>query len=128
MSVDFDFSQVRALGSRIKTSGGRVGAAASAALRKTAFDIEADAKALAPVASIETSGYVGGNLRNSISTTIEGDGRHGLMTVEIGPTADYGIYQEYGTSTQPGTPFMGPAFDRRVPGYTEALARLDLGF
>lgn len=116
MGIDFDFSEVRALGSRMQSAGGRVGARAAAALRKTAYDIEADAKALAPVDT--------GNLRNSISTTIGGDGRTGAMTAEVGPTAEYGIYQEYGTSTQPGTPFLGPAFDRRAPLYTEALAKI----
>lgn len=116
MSIDIDTSQVRALGSRIQTAGGRVGAGASAALRATAYGIEADAKALAPVDT--------GNLANSISTTITGDGRNSAMTAEIGPTAEYGIYQEYGTSTQPGTPFMGPAGDRRLPLFTEALAQL----
>lgn len=116
MGIDFDFSEVRALGSRMQGAGGRVGLKAAIALRKTAYDIEADAKSLAAVDT--------GNLRNSISTSIAGDGRTGAMAVEVGPTAEYGIYQEYGTSTQPGTPFMGPAFDRRVPGYTAALAKI----
>lgn len=116
MGVTIDTSQVRALGSRIAASTGRVGAGASAALRRTALAIEADAKALAPVDT--------GDLQNSVSTTITGDGRHGSMTAEIGPTVEYGIYQEFGTSTQAGTPFMGPAYDRQVPGYTAALAKL----
>lgn len=116
MGVKLDTSEVRALGSRIVASTGRVGGLASAALRKTAFAIEADAKALAPVDT--------GNLMNSISTTISGDGRFGAMTAEIGPTVEYGVYQEYGTSTQSGTPFMGPAFDRNVGGYTDALGKI----
>jgi HK97 gp10 family phage protein len=116
MGITIDTSEVRALGSRVKNSGARIGAAGSAAMRKTALDIEADAKALAPVDT--------GDLQNSISTTITGDGRHGAMTAEIGPTVEYGIYQEFGTSTQPGTPFLGPAFDRRAPGFTEALAQI----
>lgn len=116
MSISVDTSQVRALGSRLQSAGGRVGARTSAALRATAFGIEADAKVLAPVDT--------GNLRNSISTSIAGDGRTGTMTAEIGPTAEYAVFQEYGTSTQPGQPFLGPAFDRRVPAYTEALAQI----
>lgn len=116
MGVQLDISEVRALGSRIAASTGRVGAGASAALRRTAYAIEADAKVLAPVDT--------GNLMNSISTTVTGDGRHGSMTAEIGPTAEYGVYQEYGTSTQPGKPFMGPAYDRQIGGYTEALAQI----
>lgn len=116
MSISVDVSEVRALGSRMQTAGLRVGAKAAALLRKTAYDIQADAQILAPVDT--------GNLRSSIGTTLTGDGRNRTMTAEIGPTADYGIYQEYGTSTQPGQPFMGPAFDRRAPGYTAALAEL----
>lgn len=116
MGIHIDTSEVRALASRMGSAGGRVGAKGSAALRKTAFDIQSDAIVLAPVDT--------GNLRASISAEFAGDGRAGTMTAEIGPTAEYGIYQEYGTSTQSGTPFMGPAFDRRAPGYTEALARI----
>jgi HK97 gp10 family phage protein len=116
VGINVDVSEVRALGSRLAGAGGRVGAKASAALRLAAHAIEADAKALAPVDT--------GNLRNSISTSIGGDGRTGAMTAEVGPTADYAVHQEYGTSTQSGTPFMGPAFDRQVPAYTEALAKI----
>lgn len=116
MGVNIDTSQVRALGSRIASAGPRIGGRAAAALRKTAMDIEADAKALAPVDT--------GNLQNSISAAITGDGRFGSMTAEIGPTAEYGIYQEFGTSVMGAQPFMGPAFDRRAPGYAAALAQL----
>lgn len=116
MGITLDLSELRAVTSRIGTAGPRIGAAASTILRKTALDIESDAKQLAP--------YDTGNLRNSISTSIAGDGRFGSMTAEIGPTADYGIYQEYGTSVMAGQPYMGPAFDRQVPSYADALAQL----
>lgn len=115
MGFDLDLSELRALGAQVSGAGARIGAVGSAVLRRTANAIEADAKAMAPVDT--------GNLRNSISTTTIGDGRAGAMAAEIGPTAEYGIYQEYGTSTQPGTPFMGPAFDRQIGGFTEALAQ-----
>lgn len=116
MGVNFDASDVRGYCSRLTASGPRVGAKAAAALRKTAMDIEADAKALAPVDT--------GALRSSISSTITGDGRMGGMEAVVGPTVEYGIYQEFGTSTQPGQPYLGPAFDRRAPGFAAALARL----
>lgn len=114
-SFTLDTSQARALASRIEGNAGRIGAAGSAVLRRAALAIEADAKALAPVDT--------GALRASISSSFTGDGRGGQMTAEIGPTVDYAVFQEWGTSTQTGTPFMGPAFDRQVGGYTEALAR-----
>lgn len=116
MGFDVDVSEARAVAFRIGTAGGRIGAAAAAALRKTVLDIEADAKQLAPVDT--------GDLRNSISSDVFGDGRNGAMTAEVGPTVEYGIYQEYGTSTQPGQPFLGPAYDRRIAPYSEALAQL----
>lgn len=114
--VRVDTSEVRALSSRLATSGVRVGAQAALAFRRTVLAIEADAKVLAPVDT--------GNLRNSISSTVAGDGRSRAMVAEIGPTAEYGIYQEFGTSTQPGQPYLGPAFDRQMPTYMAVLAQL----
>lgn len=116
MSFDIDVSEVRALAGRVSTGAGRIGARGAAALRRAAYAMEADAKALAPVDT--------GNLRSSISTSITGDGRTGRMAAEIGPTAMYGGYVELGTSTQAGQPFMAPAFDRQVPGFEAALASL----
>lgn len=138
MTLDLDLSELRAVASRIDSAGPRIGAAASLALRRTAFAIQADAQVSAPVDT--------GNLRASISTTISGDGRFGEMTAEIGPTANYGFWVEHGTDPHaipnawgrgsdfgsdegfhPGTPaqpYMGPAFDRQVPGYTSSLAQL----
>lgn len=87
-------------------------AQARRAVAKTLADIEADAKVLVAVDT--------GNLQNSISTELDDDGLGG----EVGPTADYGIWQEIGTSTQPGQPYLGPAFDRRSPGLSQALATI----
>ncbi|WP_248582598.1 HK97-gp10 family putative phage morphogenesis protein [Nocardioides sp. InS609-2] len=116
MTVALDVSELRALGFRLQAASGTIGALTAAAVRKTAFDIEADAKALAPVDT--------GNLKNSITTTLTGDGRTGSMSAEIGPTAEYGVFQEYGTSTQPGKAYMGPAFDRRAPGLDAAIGQI----
>jgi hypothetical protein len=46
------------------------------------------------------------------------------MSAEVGPTVEYGLFQEIGTSTMPPQPYMAPAFDRRVPGYELALAQV----
>jgi HK97 gp10 family phage protein len=113
MGIDVDISEVRAISSRLATAGGRVGAKAAAALTKTAYDIEADAKEFSEVDT--------GAQRNSISTTLSGDGRFGAMSAEIGPTTEYSPYREFGTSIAAAHPFMGPAFDRRMPAYMDAL-------
>jgi HK97 gp10 family phage protein len=143
MGIHIDGTEVRHLALDLRAASGRVGAKASAAIRKTALDIERTAKVLAPVDT--------GNLENTISTDIEGDGRFGSMTAEIGPTAHYGDDVEYGTQphvirarpggylvfrgrdgglvvakevNHPGTPpqpYMGPAFDRHAPGLERAL-------
>lgn len=110
-----DTSELRLLAVNLHSSAGTVGAKASQAIRKTAHDIESDAKILAAVDT--------GNLRSSISTSIEGDGRFGSMSAEIGPTADYGAYVEEGTSRMAPQPYMGPAFDRRAPSLEQALGQ-----
>ena len=120
MGITIDTSQVRALSSRLNRGAGRLGARASAVVSKTAYAMQADYQAgLIAMDAVDT-----GNLLNSASTTITGDGRSGQITAEIGPTAEYGIYVEQGTSVMPGRPALANAFDRNMPGYTEALAGL----
>lgn len=116
MSIEMDISQVVGYSARLRRASGSVGKTASAALRKTALDIEGDAKILAPVDT--------GNLMNSISTTITGDGRRGQMSAEVGPTAEYGIYVHEGTSRMAGRPFLADAFDRRIPMFEEAVRQI----
>jgi len=108
-----DVSELLTLSKALQLSSGRVGPKVSAALRKTAKDIEADAKSLAPTAT--------GALRDSITSTVTGDGRFGSMTAEIGPTSFYGGFQEEGTSVMAPTPYLRPAFDRRAPGLEKAF-------
>lgn len=86
---------------------------ASAVVRKVAFDTEADAKALAPVDT--------GNLRNSITTAVTGDG----LTAAVVATASYAIFVEFPTSRNPAPqPFMGPATDRNKPLFYKAMSQL----
>lgn len=120
MTLEVDTSELRALAVEITRSTGALGAKAAAALRKTAYDIEADAKILAPVDT--------GNLMNSISTSITGSGSFGSMTAEIGPTAEYGGFVENGTSVHAPQPYMGPAFDRRSPGLVAAFEQIAKDF
>ena len=85
---------------------------AQAVIAKTALDIEADAKSLAPVDT--------GALRNSIGTTISNGG----LSAEIGPTVHYAPYLEYGTRRMPPQPYMGPAAERRAEPFVKAIESL----
>lgn len=116
MSVSIDVSEPLRLAASFENAAGAVGSRVSAALRKTAHDIQADATALAPVDT--------GTLQNSISTDITGDGRFTTMAAEIGPTAEYGGFVEEGTSRMAAQPYMGPAFDRRYPLFEAALGKI----
>lgn len=111
-----DTSELEAVGRDIGRNTKAVGARAAREFRKTIHDIERDAHALAPVDT--------GALDNSISSDITGDGRFAAMTGEVGGTVDYEIWQEIGTSTQPGTPHLAPAFDRHVPVFVEAVVQM----
>lgn len=138
--VSIDASLVRALAVDLSEAPAKIRAKAPAAVKKVLFDIEGDAKVLVAKDT--------GNLGNSIGTDVDADGLGG----EVGPTADYGDDVEYGTQPHlirpkaggflrfniggrtifarevhhPGTapqPYMGPAFDRNVPGFERALGQ-----
>lgn len=99
---------------RLAVDLGRAGARAvplaGAAIAKTAAAIEAEGKAFAPVDT--------GNLRNSISRDVMG------LRAEIGPTANYGGFVEFGTSRMAPHAYMGAAFDRKAPDLQAALEQI----
>lgn len=113
-----DTSQMRKFASDLRTESGRVSKRGATVVRKVSQGIVRDAKTLAPVDT--------GNLRNSISATVTGDGRTNRMSAEIGPTAHYGIYLELGTSKMSPRPYLFPAADRWEPVFTQAMAQVVL--
>lgn len=107
----FDASEVFEMASNLKTSGSKAKQVAAKVIAKTAHDISGDAKQIAPVDI--------GNLKNSIGVSMLSP-----LEAEIGPTAKYGIYLELGTSRMAAQPFMGPATDRRLPGFLQAMGQV----
>jgi HK97 gp10 family phage protein len=85
---------------------------ASRIVVKTGHDVVRDAQAMCPVDT--------GNLRSSISV----DFRYNGLEFEAGPTASYGRFVEEGTSRMAPHAYLGPAFDRNVPGAVTALGVL----
>lgn len=114
--MDIDVSEVHRLAFDIESSTGQVGAKVARAVVKTAYEIERDAKINAPVDT--------GALRSSISTTITGDGRFGAIEAEIGPTVEYALFVEEGTSVHAPQPFMRPAGEKFTPRLVALVADL----
>lgn len=110
MGLYVDTTEVRHLAFDLGKAPADVEEKAARAIAKTAHEIEADAKA---IVSVDT-----GFLKNSISTDVDG------LTAEIGPTANYGVYVEEGTSRMSPEPYMRPAFDRRKEGLVQALEQI----
>ena len=84
----------------------------SQVVRKTAFDVEADAKNSVPVDT--------GNLKNSIQTEIASN-----FEATIGPRGvEYDMYVEFGTSRQTAQPYMTPAAENARPKFEQAMNNL----
>jgi HK97 gp10 family phage protein len=112
--VDLDLSEFNRLSYQLAGAGPRVAPLMRLVVRKTAADIERDAKTFAPVDT--------GFLRNSIGITMAGNVYY--AAAEIGPTAEYGVYVEYGTSRMAPAAYMGPAFDRHSGEFIAAMEEL----
>lgn len=108
-----DASQLNRLAASFDAAGDAIGVEASTAVRATALRVERDAKAFAPVDT--------GFLRNSIGHDITGNADAAAIEAEIGPTAAYSEFVEFGTSRMAPRAFMGPALDRNAPGFVAAM-------
>jgi HK97 gp10 family phage protein len=90
-------------------------AGASARLHEIAFNIldqgGADIETMAEQLVAVRTGY----LRSTIYHKVEG------LSLEAGATADYAVYQEFGTSRMAAHPFLRPAFDAYQQRIYDAL-------
>lgn len=108
--VIVDASQLAALSAEIVAAPARAHSGGADATIDTASRIEDDAKSMAPVRT--------GELQRSITTEVLAGG----LNVEVGATAPYAGFVEFGTSTMAPQPFMAPAADRNVDNYIDDLA------
>lgn len=97
---------------RLPRLSGAVRAQASAAVRETAYAVEARAKQVVPVRT--------GNLRNSIQT----DAEPGALRATVGTGVDYAIYVEYGASGRPPRPYLTPAAEAERPEFARRMRAL----
>lgn len=107
-------SSLELLSAEFRAAGPRAVARTKVVLKKTALDIERNAKAIAPVDT--------GNLKNSIGHSDMRMLSATNLAVEIGPTANYGQYVELGTSRMAPQAYMGPSLDRYASPFAQALA------
>lgn len=101
------------LAADLAAAGPQAAAQASVVVHKTAMDIEATAKVLAPVDT--------GATMNSIGYDVEPGND---ISVVIGPTTHYAPYLEFGTSRMAPHGFMGPALDRHTPSFVAAMTAI----
>lgn len=113
---------------------GAIREAASKAVRKAAFDIQAAAQAQAPVLT--------GFLKSSIYTVTHNESGYGEIqgdgpllpevdkppddqTAYVAVGAEYGIYVELGTSKMAAQPYLLPAADFVRPAFIMAMEHLE---
>lgn len=109
-----DVADFNRLAADLREAGPKGRLAAARATEKSIRDIERDAKAFAPVDT--------GNLRGSITSETEITGSS--IRGEVGPTASYGAYVEFGTSRMAPHAYLGPAFDRHAGKWHDALEQI----
>ena len=115
MKVKLDVAKLREL---LKTTPGKV----DKAVQETANAVEAVAKVNVPRdpkrPPLDPSRPVTGFLRNSITSAKVEDGH---WRVEVG--AEYGLYQELGTSRMPARPYLTPAAEGQQGPFVARLKK-----
>lgn len=66
--------------------------------------------------------HIGGLLRSSISSKVFSKGKDNVFGYVFTPV-EYAIYQEFGTSKQPGTPFLRPALNINRAGIQQSMKK-----
>ena len=109
MSFEVDPRELNALGYSLQK--GVPTAELATILAKSAADVAAEAKRIAPVDT--------GNLRSSISPRPVD-----ATTAEVVSNTNYSVFVEYGTRRMAPRPHMRPALEKVAPAFAEAVAQL----
>lgn len=114
-----EFRTIAAWTAELTAHGFQVENKAAEAVRAAGFEAQRIARQLAPVDT--------GVLRASISVGHPSgrDTRPGDLAVQVGPTAEYGAFVEFGTTRAGAQPYMTPAAERVGPAFERRIA--DLG-
>lgn len=90
-------------------------------VRLNTAELTAGAQRRAPVSTEETNpGGHHGQLRESITPSIEPDGMAGVVRAEV----DYAEYVEKGTRFMAAQPYMKPAFEEQKPKFLRDLKKV----
>jgi HK97 gp10 family phage protein len=81
-------------------------------VKKAAFDIESNAKAVVPIKT--------GNLKNSIQAHMTGS-----TSAEVATGVEYAIYVEFGTRKMSARPYLTPAAEKVRSSFIQALQSLE---
>lgn len=109
-AVTVDLSEVEAFARTVREQPDKIGEQLEAIMAKTLTDTVAHAQARVPVDT--------GFLKGSIGADLAGGGL--TWTGDVGPTADYGAYVEFGTWKMAPQPYMIPAQVAVEPGFVAA--------
>lgn len=111
-----DVTEVHQLAADIDRNAAAVPAQARTVIKKTGFDtVAAIQQGIVDADAIDT-----GNMLNTTSVDFTDDG----LGFEAGPTAEYALYVDQGTSEIAPRNFTGPAADRTFPQVPAALAAI----
>ncbi|HEX5204806.1 MAG TPA: HK97-gp10 family putative phage morphogenesis protein [Actinoplanes sp.] len=102
--------QVKVISNRLPQASAKVRSLTQQAISETAFQIQADAQALAPVRT--------GTLRRSILAQI------GSLSARIGSSVHYAIYVEMGTRRMGARPYLRPAAEKNLKTLVTKLTAL----
>lgn len=114
MYASVDASEVHALARRQTSHAAAVPAKARAIVARAGFRTSAAIQAeILRLDLVDTGAMVN-------STGVDVDG----LSFEAGPTVEYAIYQDQGTSELPANEFTGHGFDKVLPGTMDEVGDL----